>query len=499
MTLFLAMGNSLDRFQGLHPIDYWVIALYLGAVLVLGYYFSRRQSNTEEYFLAGRNMPWFAVGLSLLASILSTITYLSIPGEIIKNGLGANSVLLSYPLVFVVVGYLVVPFFMRLQVTTAYEYLEKQFDLSTRLFGASIFILIRLAWMGTIVFTASGALATISGLSFTTVVLGVTAVGTIYTTLGGMRAVIWTDVVQFFILFGGALFTILYVIHDAGTGPVTWWNDITTAEMEPQPIFSLDPTVRLSWVGMINWTLFWWICTAGGDQVAVQRYLSTDSATSARRSFACNLTASAVMTLLLGLCGMALYSYYQAQLPSDVDSVFPHFIRHVLPRGLAGLVVAALFSAAMSSLDSGINSVSSVVITDYYRRLRRSAASPRGEMILARVVTVAAGIFAILTCFLLDWIPEEMRGNLFDVTGRISSFLVGSLGGMMFLAILKVRCSGRVAMGSALAGMSVGLVWAQGHWLFGLQELAWMWVIPLSTLVTFGSALAISWMLPARS
>ena len=143
----------------------------------------------------------------------------------------------------------------------------------------------------------------------------------------------------------------------------------------------------------------------------------------------------------------------------------------------------SLFSAAMSSLDSGINSVSSVVITDYYRRLRRSAASLRGEMVLARVVTVAAGVFAILTCFLLDWIPEEMRGNLFDVTGRISSFLVGSLGGMMFLAILKVRCSGRVAMGSALAGMSVGLVWAQGHWLFGLQELAWMWVIPLSTLV----------------
>ena len=120
-------------------------------------------------------------------------------------------------------------------------------------------------------------------------------------------------------------------------------------------------------------------------------------------------------------------------------------------------------------------------------------------MVLARAVTIGAGLFAILTCFLLDWIPEDKRGNLFDVTGRISSFLVGSLGGLMFLAILKVPCSGRVAMGSALMGMSVGLVWAQGHWLFGLQELAWMWVIPLSSLVTFGSALAISQLFPTRS
>ena len=499
MTPFLATGGPPGRFEGLHGIDYAAILLYLAAVVLLGYTFSRRQSDTEEYFLAGRNMPWFAVGLSLLASILSTITYLSHPGEIIKHGLGANSQLLSYPIVFLVVGYLVVPFLMRLKITSAYECLERQFDLSTRLFGATIFVLIRLAWMGTIVFSAAGALATISGLPFATVVLGVAAVGTVYTTLGGIRAVIWTDVVQFFILLAGALFTIGYVALDAGTGPLTWYGQMAAADMEPQPLFSLDPTVRLTWFGMILWTLFWWICTAAGDQVAVQRYLSTDSAASARRSFACNLTASVVITLLLSLCGMALHSYYQTHLPADADSVFPHFIGHVLPRGLAGLVVAALFSAAMSSLDSGINSISSVIITDYYRRLRTVAGTPRGELKLARAVTVAAGLAAILICFLLDSIPDDQRGNLFDLTGRISSFLVGTLGAMMFLAILKVPASGRVVIVSALAGMSAGLVWAQGHWLFGLPRLAWMWVIPVSSLITFGSALAMSRIRPART
>ena len=127
------------------------------------------------------------------------------------------------------------------------------------------------------------------------------------------------------------------------------------------------------------------------------------------------------------------------------------------------------------------------------------AATPRGELTLARGVTVAAGVAAILICFLLDSIPDDQRGNLFDLTGRISSFLVGTLGAMMFLAILKVPASGRVVIVSALAGMSAGLVWAQGHWLFGLPRLAWMWVIPVSSLITFGSALILSRISPART
>ena len=356
------------------------------------------------------------MGLSLLASIISTITYLSHPGEIIKHGLGANSQLLSYPVVFVLVGYLVVPFLMKLKISSAYECLERQYDLPTRLFGASIFVLIRLAWMGTIVFTAAGALATISGLPFATVVLGVAAVGTLYTTLGGIRAVIWTDVVQFFILLAGALFTIAYIAFDAGTGPVTWYHQMASAEMESQTLFSVDPTVRLSWFGMITWTLFWWICTAAGDQVAVQRYLSTDSALSARRSFACNLTASVVITLLLSLCGWL-----------SIPTTWP-----ISPRTRTA---SSRTSSATSSpgawpdwwrppsspppcrvLDSGINSISSVVITDYYGRPANRGRQPPGGVDPGARRHRGGGIVAILTCFLLDSIPDDQRGNLFDLT-----------------------------------------------------------------------------------
>ena len=370
------MSPVPDRFQSLHAVDYAAIAAYFAVVIWVGFYYGRRQKSTEDYFLAGRSLSWFSVGVSIVATVLSTVTYLSTPGEMIKNGVGANAQFLSYPLVFFLVSYLILPYLMRLRVTTAYEYLERRFDLTTRLFGASLFVLIRTAWMGMVLFTASLALSKICSLSFTTVVLGLVAVGVFYTVLGGLRAVIWTDVVQFFILLGGAIFTVVYVAVDSGTGPATWWNDMMAADTPSQPVFSFDPTVRLSLVGMGCWTLFWWLATASSDQVAVQRFLATESLQASRRAFLCNLVSGVVLILILSLCGIALYSYYQAAIPDDPDLVFPHFIRHILPRGLAGLVVAALFSAAMSSLDSGMNSISSVVVTDFYRRFRSAVRHP---------------------------------------------------------------------------------------------------------------------------
>ena len=486
------MSPVPDRFQSLHAVDYAAIAAYFAVVIWVGFYYGRRQKSTEDYFLAGRSLSWFSVGVSIVATVLSTVTYLSTPGEMIKNGVGANAQFLSYPLVFFLVSYLILPYLMRLRVTTAYEYLERRFDLTTRLFGASLFVLIRTAWMGMVLFTASLALSKICSLSFTTVVVGLVAIGVFYTVLGGLRAVIWTDVVQFFILLGGAIFTVVYVAVDSGTGPATWWNDMMAADTPSQPVFSFDPTVRLSLVGMGCWTLFWWLATASSDQVAVQRFLATESLQASRRAFLCNLVSGVVLIAdsfpLRHRPLLLLPGRHPRRPRSGLPPLHPP---HPSP-GLAGLVVAALFSAAMSSLDSGMNSISSVVVTDFYRRFRSAVPTPRQELFLARAVTAAVGGLATVICLLLYQIPEEQRGNLFDIQGRVTSFLVGSLGGLMLIAMLGIRCSARVAMGSALCGILVGFLWAQGHWLFGLPELAWMWVIPVSTLVTVGAAALVS-------
>ncbi len=357
-----------------------------------------------------------------------------------------------------------IPFLMRYRLTSAYGYLEKNYGLRTRLFASCLFIIIRLVWMGMIVFTASMALAKITNLNFEIVVLGVGCIAIVYTVMGGMRAVIWTDVAQFVILLAGLIFTVVYVFWDTGTGPLTWFQDLAGAEKEPQPLFSLDPYTRVSLVGIAVYGFFWWTCTAGSDQVAIQRYLTTGSVVGARRSFVINLMADLCVGFLLALCGMALYSYYKSQLPDSPDQVFAHFIAHGLPRGLAGIVVAALFSAAMSSMDSGIHGVATVITVDFVQRIRKNTLSPQGEVKLARLITVVTGVCAIGFCLFLHKVPEETRGNLYDMASRVSGYLAGALGGIFFIAFLKLRCSGQMVIASALLGAGVGFYLALGYW-----------------------------------
>lgn len=463
--MFVATAaERLDRFEGLEAIDYWAVFFYFVAVLVLGYRFSKQQKSTEEYFMAGRSMPWFLVGLSLFATLLSSVSYLSKPGEIIKNGLGIWGAYMHLPFTIALVILLLIPFFMGKRFTSAYEYLEESYGLKTRLFASILFILRRLLCMGMIVYSASFAMARMTGQSFVWIVLGIGAIAIVYTTMGGMRAVIWTDVAQFFILLAGLLFTIGFVFAETGTGPVTWFHDVMQAEREPQPFFAFDPYVRVSLGGMAIYTLFWWSCAAGSDQVAIQRYLTTGSVPAARRSFLSSLGADLSVAISLALAGMALYSYYRAQLPGTPDQVFPHFIAHGLPRGLAGLVVAALFAAAMSSLDSGMHGVATVLTVDFFRRLRKKAMSAAGELKLARVITVCAGMFAVIFCLCLDRIPEETRGNLFDLTVRNSSYITGALGGLFFAAFLRIRCTGGMMIVSAVLGVAVGFYMSLATW-----------------------------------
>ena len=497
------------------PIDYATVVLYFCLMLWLGFHFTRRQKDTEEYFVASRGIPWWAAGLSIFATVTSTLSYLFIPGEMIKHGVGFLAHLLGVPLVFLAVGYIVIPFFMRRRGTSAYEYLEERFGLPTRLLAASVFLFIRVTWMGMIVFASSVAMTTVVGLdpeSTWVIALALGIVAILYTTMGGLRAVIWTDVVQFIILFGGALFTVCYVALETSSGPITWWQDAAAAagQRVAQPLWSWDPFTRVSLGGMVINFFFFWACTANSDQVVVQRYFSMSSAAAARRSFALTMTANVVMVSVLSACGLALFSYYKAGLPARPDDVFPHFIGHQLPVGLAGLVVAALFSAAMSSLDSGMNSIATIIITDYYRRLYRRRPGAQAELTLARVITALVGMLAVVICLMLNWVPEDRRGNLLDMANQVCTFAVGGLGGLFFIAMLQRRCTASAAMVSLGLGMVVGFVLALGHWIvdLGQDELgnplvfSWMWIVPCSAVVTFLSAAMITrvrdWLWPSK-
>jgi len=491
-----------ESFEGLHGIDYGIVLVYLLGVIATGIYFSRQQHQAEDYFVAGRNMPWFAVGLSLVASLMSTVTYLAAPGEVLQHGLALSIGWLALPLAFLVINFVWIPFFMRLGVTSIYEYLERRFGLVARWLGMGLFVFIlRLFWMATIVLTASRAVAQITHDSLgqimpwkpsldqwtLAVLLSVGLFATIYTMLGGIKAVIWTDVVQFVVLFAGAVVTLIVVAIDTKTGPIDWWQKVTAVAdggHEFPRLASWDITVRTTILFTVLNTMFWYCCTFIGDQVAVQRYLSTPSVGAAVRGNIVNFVADFVVMLLLALCGMALLTYYldpqfQTEIVAGItdprdsrvaDKVFPHFIAHSLPVGMSGLVVAALFAVAMSSLDSGVNSVSTVLTVDVFGRLNPEL-STRGKLRLARRLSLVVGLGCTGLAWIMSYIPQSY--NIIGITARTFNCALGPLGAMFVAGMFLRRVGQRAIVTSVVCGLIVAVScawWSELVWFLGMTD-----------------------------
>ena len=392
----VSAANAVLRIDRRHSspvkwLDFLVLAGYAASMLAIGWYCSRGNTTTEQYLLGGRSMKALPVGLSYFATMFSTISYLSVPGEVIRNGPMWIFTILALPFAFVVVGYFLIPYIMRLNVTTAYEILEKRFGLSVRMLGSGIFVALRLAWMGTILFGMSHhVLVPLLGLDpsatpWVTVTLGLITVA--YTSMGGLQAVVWTDVAQTVVLMFGAILSIVMISVYLG-GPFSWWPSVWPANWEPPKIW-FDPTARLTAASVALSMFTWYICTAGSDQMAVQRYLATRDASSARRMFGISLLCDAFVATLLNLLGIALFAYFKSHpqlLPDNEtittgsDQLFPQFIVKGLPGGISGLVIAGLAAAAMSSLASGVSSTCSVVTVDWVGRLRKSQTSDRAQV-----------------------------------------------------------------------------------------------------------------------
>ncbi len=490
--------------QGLQALDYLVILVYLGGVLVAGWYFSREQEEQEDYFVAGRQLPWLAVGLSIIATMLSTVTYLAAPGEIIQHGVALSCGWLALPLAFLIVNFMWVPFFMRLGVTSIYEYLDDRFGLAARLTGVVLFVLIlRLLWMATIVLTGSRAVAQIThtslvqtfGLNWSldqwllVVLCSVGVFATLYTMLGGIKAVVWTDVVQFVALVGGVVLTLFFVAWKTGTGPVDWWVTATSQEAgghEFPPLASWDITTRNTILFTVLNATFWYACTFIGDQVAVQRYLTTPSVRAAVKGNIVNFVGDLVIMILLAMCGMALLTYYldpafQSEIADGItdprnervaDQVFPHYIQYGLPVGVSGLVVAALFAVAMSSLDSGINSVAAVLTIDVFGRLKIGGSSTH-TLWLPRTITVFVGIVCTVLAWAMLSIPD--RYNIIGITARTFNCALGPLA-TMFVVGMFIRRAGQISVViAAWIGLAAAIClawWVELNWVFGLTDYA---------------------------
>lgn len=505
-TSALAAGTEASPPRGFGAADWLVLVVYAAALIGIGYYYSRRQTTTEEYFVGSRRLSPMLVGISLFATLYSTLSYFGSPGEIVQNGPVIIAVnLATVPLVYLLVGYVIIPIIMRMRVTSAYELLEARLGRRVRLLGSGMFIITRILWMALMLYTTSFVIVTVMGWDprWVTIISILTGgVTTVYTLSGGIEGVVVTDVLQFFVLLFGAAATAACITYQMG-GVGEWWPTAWAPHWAPQPFFSADPHVRVTMVGTFFGNIILWICITSSDQLAIQRYQTMPDVAAARRSFWHKSVVGALVSVTLGLVGLALLGFYQKNpqaLPahltveSNGDAMFPHYISHYLPAGLSGLMIAGVLSAAMSSLSSGINSTVTVLSKDFADTLwpatQRTDAT---RLKAAHWMAAGLGTITILGSSVVGAVP----GNLMEVGNKTLNIFFCPIFGLFFLAF----CVPFATPFGAVIGLvySVAAAALVGYWdlITGGARLSFQWISPVALVTTVVSSTLFS-LLPTR-
>jgi SSS family solute:Na+ symporter len=399
---------------------------------------------------------------------------------------------------------------MKYRVTSAYELLEKHLGFSVRMLGVAMFLSLRLVWMSLLVYKTAEALIVMIGVEdkwIPAVVLVTGMVSVTYASLGGMRAVVITDLLQTILLFGGALLVIGMVTFDFGG--LGWFPTEWDSNWDTQPFFSFDPSTRVTMVGAILSVLTWQVCTAGGDQVSIQRFMSTKDASAARKSFAVQMIVSVIVTITLCLVGLSLLAYFKAHpemlgdlnMKGDADKLFPRFIAYRLPPGVSGLVVAAMFAAAMSSIDSGVNSITAVVSTDLLDRFGRRPKSERGHLLMARLLAFGIGASLVVGSAFVG----KIQGNITEVTNKTVNLMVPMIFCLFYFALF-VRFANPLGVWIGWAcGMATAVLLGFSGEIFGwhdeatkLAPVSFQWMGPSALVVNLVTGTIACWLFRKR-
>jgi SSS family transporter len=487
----------------LHPLDVVIIVLYLAMLAGVGVYFSRRQKSLDEYFLAKQSMAWLPVGLSLMAALDSAIDYLMQPSATIKYGLflliGTSSWLFLYPWVSKVT----LPFYRRLNYFTAYEYLEARFDVRVRGLAAVIFIVWRLGWMATAIYVPSLAISTATGdrIPVTALVLGLGVIVTAYTALGGIEAVIWNDVAQFCVRFGG-LAAVVAIAATAAGGFSNIWRIASeagkTSAIAPMDVSSLRAFFYqpLNVVAIMFSMVVGRMASYTSDQIMVQRLQTTKSLKDARQAFIVNAAGDAIWMFALSFVGLALYAFFQTRpLPQDfqTDKILPYFMSLTFPAGIVGLVIASIMAASLSSVDSAINSCTSVLVIDIYNRMirgretERSSANDANEVFVSRVATAGFGVLGTVLAMNVSKI-----GSLLEIANKLINAFAGPLFGIYILAMFSRRATSAAALVAGVAGSLVS------YYVAYMSRIGFMWPSTLGFAATLVAGFVWSIVVPGR-
>ena len=463
--------------MGLNRLDLIIIAIYLAGITLFGLRFRKRQRSLRDYFLADRDIPWWAIALSIVAAETSTLTIISIPGLAYDTNLTFMQVVMGYVLGRVIISFVLLPHYFRGDLYTAYELIERRFGRGLRSLTAGLFLITRGAAEGVRVYAVSIVVTIALGTGEIASIAIITALTLIYTFEGGLAAVIWTDVVQTVIYIGGTLvglFTILHLV------PGGWPAIHSLAETAGKlRVFDFAPDFwrpYTFWAGVLGGT-FLTTASHGTDQLIVQRLLAARG----RRQSVTALLSSGVAILfqfaLFLMVGIMLWAFYQ--IPSShfgkADRIYPTFIVSKMPHGISGLLIAAILAAAMSNLSAALNSLSSSSMIDFYLRGNPQINESR-RLQLSRLST----FFWAVVLFGLAVLSLHKVGRVVEVGLQIASVAYGALLGVFLLGVLTKRANQKGAM----LGMLCGFVTELYIWLG--TRVPWTWYVAIGTLVTFG-------------
>lgn len=432
----------------LHFIDYAIILFFLGLTIFLGFRFAQKKTSTQNYFLAKGKVPSWAIGISLLATLISSVTFLGYPSE----GFGNNWILLvqglMVPIVLLGTIWFIVPMFRRVIGLSTYEYFEQRFGRFARYYSSSSFILRQFASMGTVLFLMAVALNKLTGINAAIILLIIGSIITVVNLKGGIEAVIWLDVFQGFMLFASGIICLLVLIFSIKGGLPEAWKIASENHRTGFGPYEMDFT-RLTLIVMIINGAFYAIQKYGTDQTVVQRYLTAKTDKSAIRASLLGIFLTVPIWAIFMFIGTLLFVFYkQNPLPADVNasSVFPYFMMTQLPTGTVGFILAALICAAICSLSADLNSMAAVGVEDYYKKIQKDK-TDKHYLHVSKVSVVLAGVVSMMIGALyLQAGSEGVLGIVFTLYAIFSGGIVG----IFLLGLMSARANRQ--------GVNIGII-----------------------------------------
>jgi len=452
--------------------DWTVLGLY-GAVLAsIALYHSRKMLAQDDFYLASRSMRRWPIALSMYVAVFSTNSFLGVTGWVNRPngtvwiGLIQVGVILAVPLVIA----LYPSIFFRLRITTAYEYLERRFNYLVRAFAAQLFLGARIMWLSTMIYAASLVASRMAGLAQVHAILLVGGMGTFLSMAGGMHAVIWTDVLQFFVLFIGVAVMVTVAVGQSGGLAEAIRTGLDAGKFAPPMVFSLTEELTIASALMLG--IFGYLGTAGADQVVLQTYLSAKSESEAKKSLLRNGMFLKPLSLIFPMLGWLLFVYFRKHPESAAymripDDAVPVFVTQVMPSGARGLVIAAILSAVLTGVESGLSALSACVQVDYVRRLRRQPLSNRDSVVLARALVLGWGIAATTGALFVRTMGA--KSNILQILNRVMYPLSGVLLGIFLLGLLTRRANAPGALIGAAAGFIVTIAGPMSQWILAVS------------------------------